>query len=382
MSKGVDVSVIVPAYNAEDYLEECIDSILQQNGVELEIVAVDDGSTDRTGAILDAYAEQYDNITVVHQENGGISSARNTGLRHVTGKYLCYLDSDDYYATGALAQAFQMCEKQNADVLFMTYDNFYDDELAEADYPVKDIKKEIRQGDYPENPVTGLELLSCFKKNKEYSVMICMQMVRRDLLEQNGIHFEEGIIFEDAPYTFDVILHAKRALAWNKALFHYRIRNNSLCHRPADAQRCQGAFKGLLYMMEYLQEVENIAEENIDSVAAEVKRRYRFTTRTFTAIDKEERAKLRELFSTKEYVLFQAIVRPYCLLENQKKNALNKSEKYLAKMKRQQKEIEALKSQLQTEKDENNRIRNSWTFKVGKKIVGPLSRFRRAGKRK
>lgn len=382
MNKKADVSVIVPAYNAEDYLEKCIDSILQQGGVELEIIAVDDGSTDRTGAILDAYAERYDNMTVLHQENGGISSARNTGLRHATGKYLCYLDSDDCYADGVLTQAFQMCEQKNADLLFMAYDNFYDDELAEANYPVKNINQEIRREDYPSNPITGTELLSIFKKNKEYSVMVCMQMVRRDLLEQNGIHFEEGIIFEDAPYTFNVILHAKRALAWNKALFHYRIRNNSLCHRPADAQRCHGAFKGLLYMMEYLQGAENIPEANMDAVAAEIKRRYRFTTRTFLAIDKAERTKLRELFSRKEYVLFEAIIRPYGLLDSQKKKALDKNEKYLATIERKQKEIETLKSQLQAEKNENNRIRNSLTFKVGKKIMGPLSRFKKSGKRK
>lgn len=377
MNKRVDVSVIVPAYNAADYIEECLDSILAQDGVNLEIITIDDGSTDSTGAILDVYANRYDNVKVLHQENGGISSARNAGLQRVTGKYVCYLDSDDYYVTGALEQAFKKCEEKNADLLFMMYNNFYDNDLAEANYPVKDIKQEIRQGVYPENPITGLDLMTIFKQNKEYNVMVCMQMVRRDLLEQNGIHFEKGIIFEDAPYTLNVLLHAQRAIAWNQSLFNYRIRNNSLCHRPADAERCYGAFKGFLYMMEYVRSAKSISESNIEAVASEVKRRYRFTTRTYITIDKREREKLREMFSAEEYVFFEALIRTYGLLDSQKKKEMKKNEKQLAEINRQQAELEMLRTQLENEMNENKRLRSSWSFKIGKKVVGPLSKIKK-----
>ena len=381
MNKMVDVSVIVPAYNAENYIEECMDSILRQEGVRVEIIAVDDGSTDQSGAILDDYAERCDNVKVIHQPNGGISSARNSGLQSATGKYICYLDSDDYYITGALAQGFKMCEAKEADLLFMMYNNFYDNGLAEANYPVKDIKQEIRQGVYPENPTNGLDLMTIFKQNKEYNVMVCMQMVRRDLLERNGIHFEKGIIFEDAPYTLNVLLHAQRAIAWNQSLYNYRIRDNSLCHRPADGERCYGAFKGLLYMMEYVRSAKSISASNIEAVASEVKRRYRFTTRTFIAIDKNEREKLREMFSSEEYVFFEALIRTYGLLDSQKKKEMKKNEKYLAEINRQQTELEMLRTQLENEMNENKRLRSSWSFTIGKKIVGPLSKIKKYLKR-
>lgn len=377
MRNTIDISVIIPAYNADNYIEECMDSVLRQNDINIEILAVDDGSTDRTGEILDTYAERYDNVRFYHKENGGVSSARNAALQCATGKYVCYLDSDDYYVTGALRQAFEMCEEKEADVLFMMYRNFYDNELAEADYPVKDIKQEMRSGRYPENPVSGLDLLDIFKKNKEYNVMVCMQMVRRDLLERNRIHFENGIIFEDAPYTLSVLLHAQRAIAWNKNLFNYRIRNNSLCHRPADAERCYGAFKGLLYMMEYVRTVGTIPEANVAAVASELRRRYRFTTRTFIAIDKLEREKLRELFSSEEYVFFEVLVRTYGLLDSQKKKEMKKNEKCLEEINRQQEELEILRSQLKDKENENNQIRNSWTFKIGKRIVAPLSKIKK-----
>ena len=96
MSREKLLSVIVPVYNVENYLSRCVDSILSQSGVTLEVLLVDDGSTDASGKICDSYAARDDRVKVIHKENGGLSSARNTGLDRASGDYVTFVDSDDY----------------------------------------------------------------------------------------------------------------------------------------------------------------------------------------------------------------------------------------------------------------------------------------------
>ena len=102
MKKQYDISVILPVYNNVQYLEECLDSVLTEKRLSIEIVAIDDGSTDGSEQILDEYAGKYENIRVFHQENSGVSIARNLGLEKAKGEYICYLDSDDHYCPGVL----------------------------------------------------------------------------------------------------------------------------------------------------------------------------------------------------------------------------------------------------------------------------------------
>ena len=107
-----DISVIVPVYNSEKYIEEAVDSILQQEGVRIEIILINDGSTDRSVEILDRYAAGYDGVHVIHQENMGLSAARNIGLDAASGRYIAYLDSDDMFVADALKKAGKESEAE------------------------------------------------------------------------------------------------------------------------------------------------------------------------------------------------------------------------------------------------------------------------------
>ena len=110
------LSVIVPAFNSAGFLQETVDSLFAQGMDGLEIVLVDDGSTDGTGAMIDALAASHSEIVALHQPNGGVSSARNTGLAHATGTYTLFLDSDDLYAPGALRRVYDAMEAAQADL--------------------------------------------------------------------------------------------------------------------------------------------------------------------------------------------------------------------------------------------------------------------------
>ena len=128
------ISVIVPVYNVERYLRRCVDSILHQTYRNLEVLLVDDGSTDASGAICDEYAAQEERVTAVHQKNGGLSAARNTGLERAQGTYLCFVDSDDFLDSRMLETLCRDLQEQNADVAVVGFRMFErEEELAPAE---------------------------------------------------------------------------------------------------------------------------------------------------------------------------------------------------------------------------------------------------------
>ena len=113
-------SIIVPVYNVQDYISECIDSIVSQTFPKYEIILIDDGSTDESGQICDKYADIYNNIKVIHKTNGGLSDARNIGIEHAEGEYLIFVDSDDYIESKALKQFYHVLESANNPDILIT----------------------------------------------------------------------------------------------------------------------------------------------------------------------------------------------------------------------------------------------------------------------
>ena len=111
------VSVIVPVYNVEKYLERCINSIIQQSYNNLEIILIDDGSTDASGKICDEYKEKDDRIIVIHKENGGLSDARNAGIKIFTGEYVTFIDSDDYVSKNMVSNMLDILEKSSCRIV-------------------------------------------------------------------------------------------------------------------------------------------------------------------------------------------------------------------------------------------------------------------------
>ena len=136
-SNSVVVSVIVPVYNVEDYLERCLNSIIRQTFSNMEIICVDDESTDRSGELLDKYAEADSRIIVIHKENGGESSARNAALSCVKGKYVCFVDSDDWLESNAIEE---MVSHMTDGIDIVVAGSYIDDEGGDADERIKELK--------------------------------------------------------------------------------------------------------------------------------------------------------------------------------------------------------------------------------------------------
>ncbi len=214
------ISVIIPVYNVEKYLHECVDSVINQTYTNLEIILVDDGSTDSSGKICDDYVEKDDRITVIHKKNEGPSKTRNAGLEHANGKYIYFLDSDDFIAENALEQLAFTAESNGADLVFFDAFSFSDDGAeVKQGYSVK--------GTY--EPKNGYEILTELHKNKDYHCAIYLLFIKRQLLTENKISFlESAYCSEDMLFTYQVYCSAAKTAQCKKTLYSRRYRPGSI----------------------------------------------------------------------------------------------------------------------------------------------------------
>lgn len=197
MGKQVKVSVVIPVYNVEKYLRECVDSVLAQTMQDFEIILVDDGATDSSGSICDTYGANDSRICVIHRENGGLSAARNTGLDAAAGEYVYFLDSDDYLADNTLERLCEKAEQEKADVVFFDASVFFD-----GCEPDPKVYQYHRSREYTSKP--GRAMLLELLDTDEYRTAVPLMLFRREYMVQHGLHFREGILHEDELFTFYV----------------------------------------------------------------------------------------------------------------------------------------------------------------------------------
>ena len=398
-----DISVILPVYNSEEYIEEAFESILRQEGVRVETILIDDGSTDRSGKILDRYAAGYDSVHVIHQENKGISAARNAGLETASGKYITYLDSDDMFADGALKNAFDKCEENALDAVIFSYVNFFDDEAAAAAWKSKRTGELMLLGEYPDTPITGPELLGLFKKQNGYATNVWLQLARRSFLAENDIRFSDGIIFEDAPYTLSVLLNAKRVMACRQVMVRRRIRNDSIEHSPATPDRCRMILGSLEPLTEIAKSAAGCLGENAVWAAHEIRRQCLLISRFYSELSNEEKIEFKESCSEKELMIFTAFIEPYAdkaaqadrlkVSERKLKGTLEREKEKNSQLKDKTKalreqlkdkntQVDRWRQEARENRQEIKRLRSSMTFRTGKLIIGALSKIKRIIKRR
>lgn len=214
------VSVIIPAYNIEKYIGQCIDSVLSQTLKNIEIICIDDGSTDGTLEVLKKYSEKDERISVYTQKNGGASYARNFALTKAKGEYYSFIDGDDYLANDkALEIMYNKANADNLDILLYKSDDFCDegDEFSLL-HSVNNTPKGI---------LTGPQMLEQLLKLNEYRVVIWSQFTKRTHCCNNGLYFVNGIIHEDNSYTLMNFLTADRVEYIDDILYMQRRRSNS-----------------------------------------------------------------------------------------------------------------------------------------------------------
>ena len=243
---GYQISVIVPVYNTERYLERCIDSLLRQT-IPIQIILVDDGSTDGSGAICDRCAGEHPNITVIHKENGGSGSAKNAGIERAEGELIGFTDSDDRVMEDMYAYLYRLQSDYKAEVVQIEYIVTAEGQKAEVSHR----EEQVLCFDTRES-ILKRYLKDGMKQVKSYST--CTKLYRKALFDD--VRFPEDRAYDDVTTNYDLLAKASRYVVSNKQCYYYYTREKSIT---------QGRFhKGDL---DYIRLGEQIAAKTADEPA-------------------------------------------------------------------------------------------------------------------
>lgn len=214
------VSVIIPIYNTELYVKDAILSITNQTLKEIEIILINDGSTDNSSQIIELLACSDDRIQLYNQENQGQSVARNLGISKATGKYLYFMDSDDLLELDALECCYNKCDADELDFVFFDADIISDND--ELNIPYDYFRPEIKEITYK-----GIELFEWLVNSEQYRSALCLSFISKKFLDKIGLTFYPGIIHEDELFSTIIYLEARKVGRINKPYFKRRLRTNS-----------------------------------------------------------------------------------------------------------------------------------------------------------
>lgn len=210
------VSIIVPTYNVEKYIEECIDSILKQTYKNIEVLVIDDGSTDATAYLLKQYEEQVQ--VTINSLNHGQGAVRNQGIKEADGKYILFVDADDWIEPTTVETLIHKALTTDADLVRFNGQSFFEGDATLDNEGHYDFSKVLNETEiYKDSTILP-------KVQKSYSASPCLYLVKKELLTENDIQFSEGILHEDEYFSTKVFLHTQVMTFVNQFLYHRRYR--------------------------------------------------------------------------------------------------------------------------------------------------------------
>ena len=249
----IKVSVIIPVFNTQDFLKECIDSVVNQTLVDIEVICINDGSSDNSLEILEEYGKNDSRIKVIDQNHVGVGVARNVALDIAQGEYILFLDSDDYLDLDSLDYLYTTSEDKNLDILMFKITNFNKTgKESTSPYFEMDFLSEIVGDDV----FSWKDIKDCLF---DVSVSITSKLFRKEMI--SDIRFPEGLIFEDNLFSIKTLLKAQRIYFADKHLYHRRIRSNSITNSYHDKfTDCMDIYD---LIIDYIQEIGEYDEFHV-----------------------------------------------------------------------------------------------------------------------
>ena len=214
----IKVSVIIPVYNVEDYLGMCLDSVCNQTLKDIEIICIDDGSTDKSPEILKKYAEKDSRVKIITQKNSGQAVSRNIGIKKAQGEYIAFVDSDDFINKEMFEKLYIKAKDNNLDVSMCkiaTYNNHTGEVKDNLWYYMLGVFRDFKKDVFNHRDTREF---TC-----EIAVTPYNKIYKKSLLDDNNILFPEGLIFEDEKFFYDVYLNSKRVSIVDESLYYYRV---------------------------------------------------------------------------------------------------------------------------------------------------------------
>ena len=243
------ISIIIPCFNAEKTLEKCLESVVQQSYANLEIIIIDDGSTDETSLIYNKFQSNDERILVLKQQNSGVSKARNTGVKAATGDYICFVDSDDWAELNYCSELYSLLVGENADISIV--EASYEDENGNVlcSKPISD-----------EKIFDGNRALVLLLEDQEIQSHPWGKLFKADLLR--NVHFPENLkCFEDYSTLFKIFNKAVKVVKSNEKLYHYIQREDSLSHNLSPATAYQ-FFLAIMEVFEFWRNSAKVGDRN------------------------------------------------------------------------------------------------------------------------
>jgi len=243
------ISIIIPCFNAEKTLEKCLESVVQQSYTNLEIIIIDDGSTDGTSLISHKCQLTDERILVFKQQNSGVSKARNTGVKAATGDYICFVDSDDWAELNYCSELYSLLVGENADI-----------SIVEASYEDENGKVLCNKPTSKEKIFDGNRALVLLLEDQEIQSHPWGKLFKADLLE--NVHFPENLkCFEDYSTLFKIFNKAVKVVKSNKKLYHYIQREDSLSHNLSPETAYQ-FFLAIMEVFEFWRNSSKVGDRN------------------------------------------------------------------------------------------------------------------------
>lgn len=225
------VTVIVPVYNVDEYLEECLESLIKQTYSNLEIILINDGSTDSSAKICDEYSSKYSNILVIHQKNQGVSIARNNGINMAKGDYLLFVDSDDIISELYVETMVETMNNNNCELVECSYT-----------YNLMDLEHE-----YIENKIESYKSNIVFNKmlsKNKFNGYIWNKIFIKDIIQKNKIYFKENVlIWEDMLFVLEYLKSIKKVVIIDNKFYYYRNRIDSCCNEKISIEKLLSKLK-------------------------------------------------------------------------------------------------------------------------------------------
>ena len=249
------LSFIIPIYNVEKYLPQCVDSILSQTYTDFEVILVDDGSPDNSGKLCDAYAQKDARVRVIHKPNGGLSDARNAGLDAAHGDYVIFVDSDDFWMKNDCLQQIMYVVEQNSECGFIGFNcsYYYEDNQS--------FTKWIAYHENITHPIDKNTAMHALVASGTMPMSACLKVISKKMLQENHLYFKKGLLSEDIPWFIDLLEGCGKCMFVNQYIYAYR-QNRVGSITTTGGER---SFNSLLLILQ--QELDKLEERSFSAQA-------------------------------------------------------------------------------------------------------------------
>lgn len=271
----VDITVIVPVYNVKKYLRECMESLAVQKGLNCEFICIDDGSTDGSYTVIEKYVDKDKRFKLIRQENKGPAETRNVGIRNAQGKYITFLDADDYWAdNNVLETLYRKAQENKLDIISFETELVYEDSMKKTNNKDFYYYKKHRY----EGARKGRWFFVEMMLNHEYCDSACLLCVKREWLLKEGILFYPNILYEDALFCMHCFLRAEKMIHLSERLYTYRVREKSITTTQSHWDNVRSrlvVYREILQMLFQIRndeaQLQNCVADYLSLVAAHVK---------------------------------------------------------------------------------------------------------------